>query len=89
MEDMTVAGWFPSYVTDVLDVIGDGGWLVENFNVKSHDEALNPVSYLYNSRFDESAYTACVDLNVFQFLVNSVKKDYPRRKGDRFIFALQ
>lgn len=77
MEDMTVAGWFPAYVADVLDVIGDGGWLVQNFNVQTHDEALNPVSYLYNSRFDESVYTTCVDLNVFQFLVNSVKKDSP------------
>lgn len=77
MEDMTVVGWFPAYVADVLDVIGDGGWLVQNFNVKSHDEALNPASYLYNSRFGESAYTACVDLNVFQFMVNSVKKNSP------------
>ena len=75
MENMTVIYQFPSYVAEIKEIIGDGGWLVHNFNVDIHSEALELVGYLYNSEFDGSSYTACIDLNVFQFLVNSVKKE--------------
>lgn len=75
---MAVIYQFPTYVAKVMEVIGDGNWFVHNFKVGVHSEALNLVGYLYNAEFDESSYTACVDLNVFQFLVNSVKKDVPK-----------
>lgn len=78
MENMTVIYQFPTYVAEVMEVIGDGNWLVHNFKVGVHSEALNSVGYLYNAEFDGSSYTACVDLNVFQFLVNSVKKNAPK-----------
>ncbi|MCQ8104860.1 hypothetical protein NP590_12155 [Methylomonas sp. SURF-2] len=78
MENMTVIYQFPTYVAEVMEVIGDGNWFVHNFKVGVHSEALNLVGYLYNAEFDGSSYTACVDLNVFQFLVNSVKKNAPK-----------
>lgn len=78
MENMTVIYQFPSYVDEVMEIIGNGGWLIHNFNVDVHSEALNLAGYLYNAEFDGSSYTACVDLNVFQFLVNSVKKETPK-----------
>lgn len=78
MQNMTVIYQFPSYVANVMEIIGDGEWLVHNFNIDIHSEALNLAGYLYNTEFDGSSYTVCVDLNVFQFLVNAVKKDVPK-----------
>jgi hypothetical protein len=78
MENMTVLFQGPVYLSGVMDVIGSGEWLVHNFNVKKHSEALNPAAYLFNSQFDKSSYIAFIDLNVFQFLVNAVKKDFPK-----------
>ena len=66
---------FPIYLAEVMGVIGNGEWLVHNFNVEADSEALNPANYLYNTQFNGNSYTAYVDLNAFQFLVNSIKKD--------------
>lgn len=77
-ENLVVLYEFPDYLADVLAVLGEGGWLVHNFDVDDHLESLNPGAYRYNVQFYGSSYTACIDLNVFQFLVNAVKKDTPK-----------
>lgn len=77
MEKMTIIYSFPSYVEDIMNVIGDGDWLVHNFDVEEHLEMLNPAAYVYNANIENISYTACIDLNIFQFIVNAVKKDSP------------
>ncbi len=52
---------------------------MHNFNTNKKDEICNPSNYLHNAEFMGTKYTLILDLNIYQFLLNSVKKDCPKK----------
>jgi hypothetical protein len=66
----------PSYFKEVERRLKSAGWLVHNFPLDSDEGLYNPANYLYNIYFDNVEYRAYVDLNVLQYIINCVKKDY-------------
>ena len=58
----------------MLRRLAECDWLVHNFGDDNHGNICNPAGYLYGQELEGASYRACVDLNVFQYVVNSVKK---------------
>ena len=71
----------PGYVEEIVWAISEREWLVHTFNTDKKDEIYNPSNYLYNAEFTETKYTLVLDLNVYQFLLNSVKKNKPHKNS--------
>ncbi len=69
-----VAYILPDYSEDIIDAVCSREWIVHNFNTDSDKEIYNPCNYLYNREFTGTEYTLVLDLNIYQFLVNSTKK---------------
>jgi len=70
--------FLPSYIEDIAESLAYRGWVVHSFNTDSDEELYNPSNYLHNSEFEGSKYTLGLDLNIYQFLLNSKKKDLPK-----------
>lgn len=66
----------PSYFSEVEHRLKTADWLVHNFRVEGANGAYNPANYLYNSYLDDVEYRASVDLNIFEYTVNCIKKEY-------------
>lgn len=60
-----------------MAVVAERDWLIHNFNTSDSKGLCNPINYLYNHELGRVKYTAVVDLNIFQFLVNCTKKSQP------------
>ncbi len=70
-----VAYILPGYTDSVVEMVRRRDWLVHNFNLEESDDLYNPTNYLYNKDLNGVGYTVVLDLNIFQFLLNSVKKN--------------
>lgn len=68
----------PSYIEDIAESLVNRSWVVHSFSTNSDKELYNPSNYLHNSEFVGSKYTLGLDLNIYQFLLNSKKKDLPK-----------
>lgn len=68
----------PSYIEEIVESLVYRGWVVHAFNTSSDEDLYNPSNYLHNSEFDGSKYTLGLDLNIYQFLLNSNKKNHPK-----------
>ncbi|PWW34576.1 hypothetical protein DFO83_111103 [Idiomarina loihiensis] len=67
----------PAYIEDIAVSLANRGWIVHSFNTDNSEELYNPSNYLHNSEFEGSKYTLGLDLNIYQFLLNSNKKKTP------------
>jgi len=70
----------PPYIDGIIDRLSKRNWLVHNFNLNEDAEIYNVANFLYNSEFDGTRYVLTPDLNIYQFLLNIVKK--PTLKDD-------
>jgi hypothetical protein len=68
----------PSFMEPVVERLSKRMWLVHNFNIENENDLYNPANYLYNAEFDKTRYILTLDLNVYQFLINIVKKKIPK-----------
>ena len=68
----------PAYIEEIAVSLVNRGWIVHSFNTEDNEELYNPSNYLHNSEFEGSKYTLGLDLNIYQFLLNSNKKDTPK-----------
>ncbi len=68
----------PKYIEDIAVSMVNRGWVVHSFNTDNNEELYNPSNYLHNSEFEGSKYTLGLDLNIYQFLLNSNKKKTPK-----------
>lgn len=68
----------PAYMDEIIERLSKRNWLVHNFNISEEGDLYNPANYLYNAEFDGTRYVLIVDLNVYQFLLNIVKKATPK-----------
>ena len=64
----------PAYLDDIVERLSRRNWLVHSFNLSEEDDLYNPANYLHNSEFDGTKYILTIDLNIYQFLLNIVKK---------------
>lgn len=67
----------PEYVLPVINTLYERNWLVHNFKLDRDGDLYDPTAYLYNTEFNELSYELVVDLNIYQFLLNIVKKLKP------------
>jgi hypothetical protein len=71
--------YYPLDVSEeIVCAIFERDWLVHNFNTNKSNEIYNPSNYLH-SAFSGYNYTLVLDLNIYQFLLNSVKKEIPNK----------
>lgn len=63
----------PEYYPDIVQIIRSADWLVHNFRSSSAD-AYNAVDYQYNIQIDNITYTATIDMNILQYLLNIAKR---------------
>jgi hypothetical protein len=75
----------PGYFDEIVQIVSERDWLIHNFNTNDLSSLYNPADYLYNSELEGVTYRAVLDLNIFQFLVNSTKK---KRTHDTYRAAL-
>jgi hypothetical protein len=68
----------PPFIEPIVERLAKRTWLVHNFNIESDNELYNPANYLYNTEFDRTNYVLTLDLNIYQFLLNIVKKKTPK-----------
>lgn len=65
----------PWYLDEIVEQLTKRNWLVHNFNIVNNDDLYNPASYLRNAEFDNTKYLLRLDLNIYQFLLNIIKKE--------------
>ena len=66
--------WFPSYVKPVTERLAKCGWLAHNFNIAEEIQLYNPSNFREQIDKFGVQYTLNLDLNVYQFIINSYKK---------------
>lgn len=64
----------PWYFEEIASRLSEKNWLVHSFKTSEDSEIYNPSNYLYNAEYDNTKYVLALDLNVYQFLLNIVKK---------------
>lgn len=67
----------PDYFNEIVQRISSSKWLIHNFNISKNDDLYNPANYQLNIDINNAKYTAHVDLNFFQYLINAAKKEQP------------
>lgn len=67
---------YPSYFDELIGRLIKRDWLVHNFPSIDNVEVYNFANYKYNKLMNNVTYTLYLDVNVYQFIVNSVKKDF-------------
>lgn len=70
----------PWYFEEISSRLSDKNWLVHSFKENDDSEIYNPSNYLYNAEFDNTKYFLTLDLNIYQFLLNIVKKSEPKER---------
>lgn len=65
----------PRYFDFIVEKLKRRDWLVHSYNIDDSDDIYRPYNYLYNKDLHEVEYTVFLDLNIYQFLLNSVKKE--------------
>jgi hypothetical protein len=71
--------FLPSYSKDITHRLSTKKWIVHNFYTKKLDELLDPSNYLYNNHIEGITYCLYLDTNIYQFIINSVKKARPKQ----------
>jgi len=66
----------PSYYNKIVCRLRECDWLIHNFHDSDQNQVYNPAGYLFNQEFEDARYFACIDLNILQYAVNCVKKNY-------------
>jgi len=70
---------FPAYVNQIATIVSRRDWIIHAFPTNDPLEIYNPANYLQQKEIEGIQYTAILDLNIFQFLVNSTKKLHPHQ----------
>lgn len=64
----------PDYFVHIIERLLEKSWLVHNFPDIEDGKEYDFSSYLYNNDVNGVVYTVCLDVNLYQFILNSVKK---------------
>jgi hypothetical protein len=64
----------PTYTPAIVDNLKKRKWIIHSFPADDN-EVYNPASYLSNHYLNRINYVCVLDANIFQFMVNAIKKD--------------
>ncbi len=70
----------PEYFLDIFERLVERKWLIHNFPNLDDNMEYDFSGYLYNREVNQVEYTICLDVNVYQFLLNSTKKHTPKQE---------
>ncbi len=60
---------------EVIQTVQKNDWITHNFNSESSSDAYNPCNYIRSIEEGEGKYQLILDLNIFQYIINAVKKE--------------
>jgi len=72
---MNILHTYPNYLDEIIRKLLSRNWLVHNFNIADDLEIYNISNYLYNKKNKGVTYNICLDLNIYQFIINAYKKN--------------
>jgi len=67
----------PEYTIDIIERLKDRNWITHNFQLSENDDLYNIENYLENHQ-SGIHYTLYLDVNLYQFVINAVKKPFPK-----------
>ena len=70
--------WFPLYALEIINSIKKRNWLIHYYDLEVHEDIYNPTNYIINRQDEGVTYNLLLDRNIFQFLIQSVKKEQPK-----------
>ena len=69
---------YPTYFDEIFQNLIKRNWLVHNFNDIEDYEVYDFSNYLRNKDENDVTYTIFLDLNIYQYIINSYKKEYAK-----------
>ncbi len=64
----------PVYMQEIIEVLKQKNWIIHYFKI-TDDEIYSIRDYVYNHEINKVRYQLLIDRNIFQYLVNSIKKN--------------
>ena len=65
---------FPCYTQKIINSLIDRDWFIHSFDLQNVHDIYNPAGYLYHSEFEDIEYSIFLDLNIYQYVLSSIKK---------------
>lgn len=66
---------FPAYTQEIIEKLIKADWLLHSFDLDNEVCIYNPASYLYHAEFNGLEYTIHLDLNIYQYVLSTFKKN--------------
>ena len=66
---------FPNETQMIIDKISHRDWIVHNFLLEDNQSFYSPGDIAYNCDVNDIEYTLYLDTNIYQFIINSFKKE--------------
>lgn len=70
----TLYFFLPEYTPRIIDKIKKAGWLCHPFSLDNKNDIYDPTGYLSNVELFNIRYVIYLDLNIYQYILSSVKK---------------
>ncbi len=70
--------FLPHYYVDIIVSLSKRNWLIHSYDLEAPEDIYNPANYIINKEDEGVTYRFFLDLNIYQFLINSVKKEQPK-----------
>lgn len=68
----------PKYIDSIISKLRSRDWIIHNFELDDCDDIYNIANYLENYDNDGVEYILYLDVNIYQFILNAVKKDFKK-----------
>ncbi|MBU2923194.1 hypothetical protein Q4530_02785 [Colwellia sp. 1_MG-2023] len=79
-ENMDMAFAYPKYLEELVERLVKRNWLVHNFPKVDNTDVYNFANYRQNKLVNNVIYTVYLDVNIYQFIINSIKKNSPKEE---------
>jgi len=64
----------PEYTSRIIDKIKKANWLCHPFSFDNKNDVYDPTGYLSNVKLHNITYVIYLDLNIYQYILSSIKK---------------
>ena len=69
--------YLPDYLLSIINRLKECDWLTHNFQINNNEDLYNPAAFLSNKDIEYMIY---LDVNVYQYLLNTIKKDFSKEE---------
>jgi len=73
---------FPIETSIIIEKLFHRDWIIENFLLEDNQSFYSPVDIAYNNYEKNIKYTVYLDTNIYQFIINSFKKEVNQTTRD-------